>query len=76
MPFVAAVSVDSKGHPLYVKLNRVGGFTSKAIGKWAVARLTPGTLERSHNLGCFAAVAGAGCLHLPAVVGDRKPHDL
>jgi len=26
--------------------------------------------------GCFAAVAGAECLHLPTVVGALKPRDL
>lgn len=34
VPFVAAVSVDSNDHPLYVKLNLTGGFTSKVISKW------------------------------------------
>ena len=36
VPFVAAVSVDSNGPPLYVKLNLNSGFTSKAISKWGV----------------------------------------
>ncbi len=75
-PFVAAVSVDDKGHPLYVKLSLVSGFTSKAIGKWAKASLLPGALVRSDGLGCFAAVTDAGCIHLPTVVGDLKPRDL
>ena len=76
VPFVAAVSVNGKGHPLYVKLNLVSGFTSKAIGKWAQASLLPGTVVTSDGLGCFAAVADAGCIHLPTVVGDLKPRDL
>lgn len=76
VPFVAAVSLNHKGHPLYIKLNLVSGFTSKAIGEWAQASLLPGTLVRSDGLGCFAAVADAGCVHLPTVVGDLKPRDL
>jgi transposase-like protein len=76
VPFVAAVSVDGKGHPLYVKLSLVSGFTSKAIGKWAKASLLPGALVRSDGLGCFAAVTDAGCIHLPTVVGELKPRDL
>jgi len=76
VPFVAAVSLDHKGHPLYLKLKLVSGFTSKAIGTSAQARLLPGTLVRSDGLGCFASVADAGCIHLPAVVGDLKPRDL
>jgi hypothetical protein len=43
---------------------------------WAQASLLPGTLVRSDGLGCFAAVADAGCVHLPTVVGDLKPRDL
>ena len=76
VPFVAAVSVDRKGHPMYVKFNLVSGFTSIAILKWAGANLMPGTLVNSDGLGCFAAVADAGCIHLPTVVGDLKPRDL
>ena len=76
VPFVAAVSVNAKGHPLYLKLNLVSGFTLDAIGKWAKASLTPQTRVISDGLGCFAAVTEAECLHLPIVVGDRKPREL
>lgn len=76
VPFVAAVSVDRKGLPLYLKLNLVSGFTFDAVSKWAEASLTPGTLTRSNSLSCFAAVADAACIHLPTVVGKLKPRDL
>lgn len=76
VPFVAAVSVDSQGRPLFIKLNLISGFTSKAIGQWAQSNLMPGTLVTSDGLGCFAAVADAGCIHLPRVVGALKPRDL
>ena len=76
VPFVAAVSVDGNGHPLYVKLNLVSGFTSQAIAQWAKASLMAGTCVTSDGLGCFAAVADAGCIHLPTVVGALKPRDL
>ena len=76
VPFVAAVSVNGQGHPLYLKLNLVSGFTSQAIGNWAKASLMPGTWVRSDGLSCFAAVAEAHCIHLPMVVGSLKPRDL
>ena len=76
VPFVAAVSVDCNGHPLYVKLNLVSGFTSQAIAQWAKASLMPGARVTSDGLGCFAAVVEAGCIHLPTVVRDLKPRDL
>jgi hypothetical protein len=35
VPFVAALSLDDKGHPLRVKLTPVSGFTNRAIVDWA-----------------------------------------
>lgn len=76
MPSVAAVSLNDKGHPLYLKLSMVSGFTSKAISQWAKANLEPGSCVRSDGLNCFTAVADAGCTHMPVVVGDLLPRDL
>lgn len=76
VPFVAAVSVDDQGHPQYVKLAPVSGFTLEAVGQWAQAALMPGARVVSDGLGCFAAVTSAGCLHTPIVVGQRKPREL
>jgi len=76
VPFVAAVSLNEKGHPVYLKLTLVAGFTRDAIKEWANAHLAPGTVVTSDGLSCFAAVTDAGCVHLPTVVGDRKPSDL
>ena len=76
VPFVVAVSIDPEGHPQYVKLAPVSGFTLEAVGQWAQAALMPGARVVSDGLGCFAAVTSAGCLHTPIVVGQRKPRDL
>ena len=76
VPFVAAVSLNDQGHPMYLKLSLVSGFTLNAIGKWAQANLTPGTVVTSDGLGCFAAVTDAKCVHVPVVVGALKPRDL
>lgn len=76
VPFVAAVSLNEQGHPLYLKLALVSGFTLEAVGRWAKSSLWPGALVMSDGLGCFAAVTAAGCVHLPTVVGNAKPRDL
>jgi hypothetical protein len=76
VPFVAAVSLDEKDRPRFLKLSMVSGFTSDAISKWAKASLAPDCAVISDGLGCFAAVTAAGCTHQPVVVGDRKPRDL
>lgn len=76
VPFVAAVSLDEKDRPRFLKLSMVSGFTSDAIGKWAKANLAPGCAVISDGLSCFAAVTAAGCTHQPVVVGGRKPRDM
>lgn len=75
-PFVAAVSLNAKGNPVYAKLTPVAGFTSEAISQWAQSNLAPGTAVHSDGLGCFAAVTNAGCAHYVEVVGQRKPREL
>lgn len=76
VPFVAAVSLNGKGHPVYAKMVQVPGFTRKAIGDWAKAYLSPGCHVISDGLACFAGVIDAGCQHQVVVVGERKPKDL
>jgi hypothetical protein len=76
VPFVAAVSLNAEGHPMYIKLNLVSGFTLDSIGKWAKASLAPQTRVVSDGLYCFTAVTEAGCMHIPMVVGALKPRDL
>lgn len=72
-PFVAAVSVNAAGHPLFVKLSTVPAFSYEAIALWACRNLVPGSLVRSDGLGCFAGVSAAQCLHAPIVAGRAKP---
>ena len=74
--FVAAVSLNDAGNPLYVKVTPVPGFPSDAISKWAKTNLAPGTDVLSDGLACFAAVTDAGCTHRAEVAGKRKPRDL
>jgi hypothetical protein len=76
VPFVAAVSLNWLGNPVYAKLTPVPGFTSSAISTWAQSNLAPGTHVLSDGLGCFAAVIDAGCTHRVEVVGQRKPREL
>ncbi|MBK1718128.1 IS1595 family transposase [Thiocystis violacea] len=76
VPFVAAVSLNPDGHPLYTKLSLVPGFTLKAIANWASTNVTPGATVTSDGLACFAAVTQAGCRHQAIIVGTRQPKDL
>ncbi len=76
VPFVAAVSLNSDGHPLRAKFTQLPGFTRKAIAKWASSTLSPQSIVVSDGLACFAGVTDAGCAHRPTVVGGRKPKEL
>jgi transposase-like protein len=76
IPFVAAVSLNDQGNPLYAQVTPLPSFTSEAISKWARSNLAPGTDVLSDGLGCFAAVTEAGCTHRVEVVGQRKPREL
>jgi ISXO2 transposase-like protein/transposase-like zinc ribbon protein len=76
VPFVAAVSLDTHGHPAYVKLTPVAAFSRQAIGQWSATHLEPGTVVLSDGLHCFVGVVDSGCDHLPIVVGRRKPRDV
>jgi transposase-like protein len=76
VPFVAAVSLSSEGHPLYTKMVPLPGFTRKAIAQWATADLAPDCHVTSDGLACFVGVTDAGCQHQAVIVGTRKPRDL
>jgi len=76
VPIAAAVPLNDKGHPLYVKVTQIPGFTNDAISKWARSNLAPGTAVLSDGLACFGAVTEGGCTHSVEIVSKRKPRDL
>jgi transposase-like protein len=76
VPFVAAVSLNEKGHPIYMKATAISGFTRQAIASWAKASLKPGCDVLSDGLACFSGIVEAECAHSYVVVGVRKPREL
>ena len=54
VPFVAAVSLNTKGHPMYLKMAPVSGFTRKAIVEWAKQDLSPDCVVISDGLSCYS----------------------
>lgn len=76
VPFVAAVSLNAKGGPLYTKMIAVPGFTRNALTDWAKAALAPGCSVISDGLACFAGVTAAGCYHQAMIIGPRKPNQV
>lgn len=69
IPFVAAVSVNSEGHPVSMNMNVINGFRSREIASWAKKHLSADSHVVSDGLACFNAVTEAGCQHTSIVTG-------
>ena len=76
VPFVAAVSVDAQGHPVYARFTAILGFASTAIEDWARSTLNTECQVLTDGLPCFNGIADAGRSHAVIVAGGRKPLDL
>ncbi len=72
VPFIAAVETTEDHKPIAIHLRRVKGFRTAAIAQYAHASLCPGSTVWSDGLGCFRAIEGAGCIHVPIVTGGGR----
>ncbi len=70
------MSLDDAGHPIHVKLAKVGTFSFAAIADWAQEALAKGCEVISDGLACFRAVSEAGCTHQAVIDNGRHPMDL
>ena len=71
-PFVAAVEMNDKWHPVRIKLNWVPGFTLKALEQWSQRHLIPESQVVSDGLPCFVAVRSVGHNHFPVITGSGR----
>ena len=67
MPFIAALSLADKGHPLFLKLSHLSGFTLEEIASWATKYIRPGSSVISDGLNCFPGVTQTQCGHDPII---------
>lgn len=56
VPFIAAVETDKKGHPLYVIIEPVSGFTNEVMKQWSGLHIAPASKVCSDGLACFCAM--------------------
>lgn len=75
MPFVAALSITPKGHPISLRLSHLNGFTQKEITAWSSKHLSPGSLVVSDGLNCFPGVKQAECGHEPIITNSGTEYD-
>ncbi len=69
IPFVAAVSIGDKGHPLAIRFSQVNAFSKKAIKDWAQKHLAPKRNVVTDGLECFTAFQESGHEHIAIIMG-------
>ena len=69
IPFVAAVSINDKGHPIAIRFSQVKAFSKEAIKAWAQQHLTPKRNVVTDGLECFTAFEESGHEHLVFITG-------
>lgn len=75
MPFVAALSITSEGHPTALRLSHVTGFSQEEIAAWSRKHIAPDSLVVSDGLNCFPAVKQADCDHEPIITSSGTEYD-
>ena len=63
-PFVAALSRNTKGHPEFIRLSRVSGFSADEMLRWAQTQLKAESIIISDGLACFKSFNHLGHLHI------------
>lgn len=71
MPFIAALMVSEKGHPLYLKMSHLYRFTKEEISAWTSKHLSPGSLVATDGLNCFSGIEDAECDHEPIITTSQ-----
>jgi transposase-like protein len=69
IPFVAAVSISDKGHPIAIRFSQVSAFSKEAIKAWAQQHLTPKRNVVTDGLECFTAFKESGHYHIAFITG-------
>jgi hypothetical protein len=49
-PFLAAVETNEDGHPIFMRLSRIAGFTSHEIGRWVKHHVIPFCVQDAFNI--------------------------
>ena len=70
-PFLAAVSTNIKGQPIYMRLIRVKAFTTAEVSQWSLKHLHHQSIVVSDGYYCFRGVTRSGFIHESIVAGGR-----
>ncbi len=70
-PFIAALQRNEAGHPVFMRLSRVGSYESAEMLRWAKHHLSPESVVVSDGLACFKSVEKTGHIHYPIKTTGR-----
>ena len=71
-PFVAAIQLSKEKHPIFIKFNKVAGFTKQEIAAWSSKHLVPDSYVVSDGLNCFPGIEDAKSNHLSIPTNNNK----
>lgn len=71
-PFIAAVSKNEEGHPIYMKLAKIKGFRKAEINRWTNDMLHRGCIVTTDGLSCFQGIDKAAFKHIVKKVGSHR----
>lgn len=70
-PFLAAIARNEEGHPIHMRLSRVGSFTTSEISRWSRKHLYEDSVVITDGLNAFNGVSQAGFVHGSIVMSGR-----
>lgn len=71
-PFVAAIQLSKQKHPLFIKFNKVAGFTKKEIAAWSSKHLVRDSYVVSDGLNCFPGIEDGNSNHFSIRTNKNK----
>lgn len=73
-PFVAAVSLNTQGDPVAMRLSAVAGFTKQEISQWAKKHISAGSQVITDGLSCFTGLQSEDCSHEVHIAGSGSSY--
>lgn len=62
-PFLAALSRNEKGHPIYMRMSKVQPFTSSEVNRWSVKHLHPESVVITDKFSPFKRLSDTVAFH-------------
>jgi len=71
-PFVAVIQLSKEKRPMFIKFNKVAGFTKQEIAAWASKHLVHDSYVVSDGLNCFPGIKDGKSNHFSISTSKHK----